>query len=354
MRKNKIDGWLLGPVIFLTASSLILLGDIKSESLKNQLISVALGFMIFFLVSFLPGKLLRKLTPFLGALVFILLLLPLFLGQRVRGVARWFSLGGFSFQPSEAAKPLAILLVAFLPGFWLPFLVSALIAALIFIQPDLGSTLTVLAGCLGTILIRPKAWKPFLAIFLVGLLLLPLFWQFLAPFQKERLISFLNPQADPLGSNYQSLQALIAIGSGKLLGRGLGLQVQSRLAFLPEYHNDLIFASFVESFGFFGGVLVLLSYGVLFWHLLDIAFAQTSFFEKEVAFGIFSLLFVQTTINIGMNLGLLPITGITLPLLSYGGSSYVATMASLGLCYSLWRETEFQAPKEALYISGRE
>ena len=354
MRKNKIDGWLLGPIIFLTASSLILLGDIKSESLKDQLISVALGFVIFFLVSFLPGKLLKKVAPFLGAIAFILLLLPLLLGQRVRGVARWLSLGPFSFQPSEAAKPLAILLVAFLPGFWLPFLASALIAALIFIQPDLGSTLTVLAGCLGVILVRPQAWKPFLVIFLVGLLLLPLFWQFLAPFQKERLISFFNPQADPLGSNYQSLQALIAIGSGKFLGRGLGLQVQSRLAFLPEYHNDLIFASFVESFGFAGGVLVLFSYGVLFWHLLDIAFAQTSLFEKGVVFGVFTLLLVQTTINIGMNLGLLPITGITLPLLSYGGSSYVATMASLGLCYSLWRETRFQAPKEALYISGRE
>ncbi len=354
MRKNKIDGWLLGPVVFLTASSLILLGDIKSESLKNQLISVALGFMIFFLVSFLPGKLLKKLAPFFGVIAFILLLLPLLLGQRVRGVARWLSLGSFSFQPSEAIKPLAILLVAFLPGFWFPFLVSALIAVLIFIQPDLGSTLTVLAGCLGVILVRPKAWKPFLAISLVGLLLLPLFWQFLAPFQKERLISFFNPQADPLGSNYQSLQALIAIGSGRFLGRGLGLQVQSRLAFLPEYHNDLIFASFVESFGFAGGALVLLSYGVLFWHLLDIAFAQTSLFEKGVVFGVFTLLLVQTTINIGMNLGLLPITGITLPLLSYGGSSYIATMAGLGFCHSLWREAGFQAPKEALYISGRE
>ncbi|MBP8591294.1 FtsW/RodA/SpoVE family cell cycle protein [Candidatus Shapirobacteria bacterium] len=353
MRKKGIDGWLLGPVIFLTISSLVLLSDIKSDSLKTQAISVAVGFILFFLISFLPPKLLKQVAPFLGSVVFVLLLLPLLFGQRVRGVARWFSLGPFSFQPSEAAKPLAILLVAFLPDFWLPLLVSILISALFFIQPDLGSSLTVLAGCFGVILVRPKAWRPLLAIFVVGLLLSPFFWQILAPFQKERLISFLNPQADPLGSNYQSLQALIAIGSGGFLGRGLGLQIQSRLAFLPEYHNDLIFASLVESFGFMGGVLVLLSYGFLFWHLVDIAFAQTSLFEKGVVFGVFTLLFFQATINIGMNLGLLPITGITLPLLSYGGSSYIATMVSLGLCHSLWRQTSAPAPKEALYISGR-
>ncbi len=353
-RKNKLNGWLLGPVVFLTISSLILLGDIKSDSLKTQMVSVAVGFALFFLISFLPEKLIRKMAPFFGGLAFILLLLPLFFGQKIRGVARWFSLGAFSFQPSEAVKPLAILLVAFLPGFWLPLLVSILMAALVFIQPDLGSSLTVLAGCLGTILVRPKSWRLLLAISLVGFLLFPLFLQILATFQKERLFSFLNPQAETLGSNYQSLQALVAVGSGELLGRGLGLQIQSRLAFLPEYHNDLIFASLVESFGFVGGLLVLLSYGVLFWHLLDIAFAQTSFFKKGIVFGVFTLLFVQVTINIGMNLGLLPITGITLPLLSYGGSSYVATMVSLGFCHLLWRETEDGGPKEALYISGRE
>ncbi|KUK83807.1 MAG: hypothetical protein XD98_0249, partial [Microgenomates bacterium 39_6] len=163
---------------------------------------------------------------------------------------------------------------------------------------------------------------------------------------KERITSFLNPESDPLGSSYQSRQAIITVGSGKLIGRGLGLGPQSRLAFLPEQHNDLLFASFVEAFGFLGGASVIIAYLVLFWYLLSLSEKISDSFGKNFIIGTTIMLFFQTVVNIGMNLGLLPITGLNLPLFSYGGSSYLSTMISLGIIQAIYSQQRFTKTEE--------
>ena len=345
VKKIKLDWIILGNILFLTSISLLLLLGTEKNLFQSQLVNVAVGFGFFIFFSFFPHQLLKKLSSLLLISSLILLSLPLILGATTRGATRWINLGSFSLQPSEIIRPFAISIIASHQGALLSFLLALPFAVLIFIQPDLGSTLSLMCGWGGIWLFKPKTRKSFLILLTLGILLLPAFWHLLAPFQKERITSFLHPQSDPLGSSYQSLQAIITVGSGKILGRGLGLGPQSRLAFLPEHHNDLIFASLTESFGLLGGVLVLLSYCLLLWHLISIAENTEDEFGRLLVLGIFSMILGQIFVNIGMNMGILPITGITLPLLSYGGSSYLAIMTSLGICHSVFRQSHHH-PKE--------
>jgi len=305
IKKIKLDWIILGNILFLTVISLLLLLGIEKSLFQNQLINVVIGFSFFTFFSFFPYQLLKKLSPFLLISSLILLSLPLILGVATRGAARWISLGSFSLQPSEIIKPLAISIIASQQEVLLSLFLALPFAILIFIQPDLGSTLSLICGMGGIWLFKPKTRKIFLMLLILGVLLLPAFWHLLAPFQKERITSFLHPQGDPLGSSYQSLQAIITVGSGKILGRGLGLGPQSRLAFLPEHHNDLIFASLIESFGLLGGTLVLLSYCLLLWHLISIAENTEDEFGQLLILGIFSMVLGQIFINIGMNMGIL-------------------------------------------------
>ena len=339
VKKIKLDWIILGNILFLTSIGLLLLLGTEKNLFQSQLVNVIIGFSFFIFFSFFPYQLLKKLSSFIliGSLIF--LSLPLILGVVTRGATRWISLGSFSLQPSEIIKPFAISIIASHQGILLPLLLTLPFIVLIFIQPDLGSTLSLICGWGGIWLSKPKTRKSFLILLMLGILLLPAFWHLLAPFQKERITSFLHPQSDPLGSSYQSLQAIITVGSGKILGRGLGLGPQSRLAFLPEHHNDLIFASLIESFGLLGGILILLSYCLLLWHLISIAENTEDEFSRLLTLGISSMILGQIFINVGMNMGILPITGITLPLLSYGGSSYLATMISLGICHSVFRQS---------------
>ncbi|PIS15364.1 rod shape-determining protein RodA [Candidatus Shapirobacteria bacterium CG09_land_8_20_14_0_10_38_17] len=337
-KKIKFDWIILGNIIFLTAISLLLLLGTGENLFQDQLVNAIVGFSFFIFFSFFPYQLLKKISFFLLISSLIFLSLPLILGVATRGATRWINLGSFSLQPSEIIKPFAISIIAN-QGVLLSFLLALPFAILIFIQPDLGSTLSLICGFGGVWISKSEARKSFLALLVLGTLLLPILWHFLAPFQKERITSFLHPQSDPLGSSYQSLQAIITVGSGKIFGRGLGLGTQSRLAFLPENHNDLIFASLIESFGLFGGILILASYCLLLWHLISIAKNSEDEFGRLLTLGIFSMLSGQIFINIGMNMGILPITGITLPLISYGGSSYLATMISLGMCHSVFRQS---------------
>ncbi len=345
IKKLKIDWIIVGNIFFLTAVSLLLLSGTQKDLFQSQLINVAIGFGFFVFFSAFPYRLLKKFSLLLliGSLIF--LSLPFVLGAVTRGATRWINLGLFSLQPSEIIKPFAIAIVANYQGAILPFLLALPFAVLIFIQPDLGSTISLACGWGGIWLFQSKTRKTLLALLLLGVLFLPIFWHLLAPFQRERITSFLHPQGDPLGSSYQSLQAVITVGSGRIFGRGLGLGPQSRLAFLPEHHNDLIFASLIESLGLIGGILVLASYFFLFWHISSLIQKSTDRFGKLLILGILTTMAGQTIINIGMNMGVLPITGITLPLLSYGGSSYVATMISLGICHAVFRQNH-QYPKE--------
>jgi len=208
---------------------------------------------------------------------------------------------------------------------------------LVFRQPDLGTTLTLvfiwLAMLIGANISLPKL----VLMSLVGAVVTPLGWFLLQDYQKHRIISFFSPNLDPQGIGFHVIQSMIAVGSGELFGRGLGRGTQSRLRFLPEFQTDFIFAFIAEELGFLGSVIVLVFYSIIFFLGFRLLQKVSDRFGELIIIGVLSMLFFQITINIGMNAGILPITGITLPLLSYGGSSIITTLLSLGLVASVAR-----------------
>jgi len=279
------------------------------------------------------------------------LVLPFVFGQVTRGAVRWIQIGQFTFQPSEIVKPL---LVLFLAGFYtrykiqdtrykiLSFALFLPVILLIFKQPDLGSSLVVLAIWVGILFAVGLNFKLFAVCCLLFAVCSPLVWRFLKDYQRARVLSFLNPYSDPLGTGYNVIQAVISVGSGKFFGRGLGRGTQSHLYFLPERHSDFIFASLAEELGFLGASLLLVFYFLLLFQILKIAKNAADDFGFLIVTGVFSHLSFQILVNIGMNLGLLPITGITLPLVSTGGSSLLATMVSLGLVENVGRSRRLE------------
>jgi rod shape determining protein RodA len=210
-------------------------------------------------------------------------------------------------------------------------------ALLVFLQPDLGSSLVLVFSWLGIVFASGVSWVylGFLLVPLAGSL--PLVWHFLKDYQRQRLLSFLSPSGDPLGAGYHLVQSMVAVGAGRFLGRGFGQGTQSHLRFLPEGQTDFIFASFAEEMGFLGSLILVFCFLLLLWRVLVVALEARNRFGYLVCLGAFSLLFFQTVVNMGMNLGLLPITGVTLPLVSYGGSSLLATFIFLGLVESVAR-----------------
>lgn len=338
--------------LFLGLLSILFFGLLLGASVYphlfwHQALFALVGILLFLLFAWLDYRVFQGLWPHLFWASIVFLVSTFVFGGVTRGAIRWISLGPFTLQPSELVKPFLILAFA---GFAVRSkfptkfvkLVGLLLlpAFLTFFQPDLGSTLVLTAAWGGIILASGVSLRQVLATLLAVILLLPLGWQFLKPFQRERLYTFLNPYADPLGSGYNVIQSQIAVGSGQILGRGLGRGTQSHLNFLPERHTDFIFASLAEELGLVGAGLTLAAFSLLLYRILRAAFFSREDFGRVVALGIFSLLFFQVFVNIGMNLGLVPITGITLPLVSYGGSSLVSTMISLGLAVSVarWRK----------------
>lgn len=307
-----------------------------------------LGLLIYLLISQIDYRVLRNMFTFLYVVILVLLLLVQIIGAETRGAIRWIPLGVFNIQPSELSKPILIL---FLSSFWaanLPswknilksilFLLPALL--LIFRQPDLGTALTVASIWLGILLLTNISLKKVAIFGLVIALSLPMIWFSLQDYQKQRLSSFFSPASDPLGVGYNLIQSSIAVGSGALLGQGLGHGTQSRLKFLPEYRTDFIFAAIAEEFGLLGSFFLILIYSFLVIYCLRSAKAAPDFFGFLICVGVAVMLLFQALVNIGMNVGLLPITGITLPLVSYGGSSLVSMMFSLGLVASVSRWAE--------------
>lgn len=334
----------------ITLASLLLLSigilTIYSTSMElalQQFLFACGGILIYLFVSQFDYRSIGSLIKPFFFLVGFLLILVLILGMETRGVVRWIPLGLFNIQPSEFAKVASIL---FLANFWANNLPSwrnilqtviwiAPLAILIFRQPDLGSFLTIFAIWLGMLLVTITSPKKVLMLFLFFVLTMPLSWFLLADYQKERFIGFLTPESDPLGRGYNLIQSTIAVGSGEVFGRGLGRGTQSRLQFLPEFRTDFIFASIAEELGFLGSIIILSLYLFLLTYCLKVAASAADTFGFLIAMGVVSMLLFQTVVNIGMNIGLLPITGITLPIISYGGSSLVATMVSLGMVASV-------------------
>lgn len=322
-----------------------MIASVSPAKLPEHFLFLIISLVFFLFFSFLDLEILLPFSPIIYVACVIFLILPFFLGTVTRGSVRWIPLAGFTIQPSELVKPFLALIAA---NFWsrgeftFKKLVNYLllfmpVLALVFLQPDLGSTLVIASIFSGMLFISGISFKQALACICVGLLCAVPVWFFLQPYQKTRITHFFNPYLDPLGKGYNVIQAKIAVGSGGVLGRGLGRGTQSHLAFLPERHTDFIFASLSEELGMAGGVIVLLLYLFLFFRILKIA-AGVEFRSSFLVLGLFFYLAFQTLVNIGMNIGLLPITGVTLPLISYGGSSLLTTMVSLGLVSAVSRQ----------------
>lgn len=341
---KNFDFLILLPILVLAGFSLTIIWSVKPDLVSSQILFFLLGLALFFLFSQIDYRIFARFFWFFYLLSLLLLFLTL-LEPQTRGAVRWLEIFGFRFQPSEIAKPLLLVFFASalskIPIKNLNFLILknllflSLPLILVFKQPDLGNTLIFLLMFFG--ITFGAGLSPILTLGALGFLglSLPFIWSNLATYQKQRIFSFLNPQADPLGSGYNLLQSMITVGSGQFFGRGLGWGTQSHLLFLPERHTDFIFASLAEELGFFGSLILLGAYALLLARILKIATRLEDKFGILICFGSFSLLLGQIFINLGMNLGLLPITGITLPLVSYGGSSIVGTMIILGIVASV-------------------
>lgn len=311
----------------------------------QQLIFSLVGFIFYFLLRTFDYKNLKVLIKPSYIIIFLFLIFTLFLGIETRGSVRWIPLGPFNFQPSEFAKPILILALA---AFWSQnsaswrnifksLLILLPIAALIFEQPDLGTTLTVVFIWAAMLIASNISLIKLGMLGFLGMMGGPLGWFTLQEYQKQRLTTFLQPNIDPLGAGFHVIQSTIAVGSGQILGRGLGRGTQSRLQFLPEFRTDFIFAFIAEELGFLGSFIVLTLYGLLFFLCFRLLSHTEDRFGELIIIGVMGMLFFQIVVNIGMNIGIMPVTGITLPFLSYGGSSIVTSLISMGLVSSVAR-----------------
>lgn len=277
----------------------------------------------------------------------VLLVAVFFAGDVTRGTQRWLALGGFSFQPSELMKLTMVLVMTRyftahekqgkygLKELAVPFLLVLAPFLLILKQPDLGTALILLILFVSVILFMGVQWKTIFIAAATGILLTPFSWFFLKDYQRERLLTFIDPEGDPLGSGYHILQSIIAVGSGGFFGKGFLKGTQSQLRFLPEHQTDFIFSVFAEEWGFIGSlVLMILFLALIVWGL-RIAKQSRDLVGTLLAYGVTMLIFWEVLINIGMVVGFLPVVGIPLPFMSYGGSSMVVLMAGMGLLMSI-------------------
>lgn len=331
------------PIVLILALGITVIFTSSQSLAIQQLFFALIGIGGFFLVRWLDYRVLSSYVKIFYVLALVLLLVTWFIGFESRGSVRWISLGPVNFQPSEFAKPVMILTLAWFwaknPASWKAIIKSALFSLpvffLIFIQPDLGTSLTIFAIWAGMLMASNISLKKVLVLLLAGILVLPVSWFFMHDYQRERIISFVSPEHDPQGIGFHAIQSTIAVGSGGLLGRGLGRGTQSRLQFLPEFRTDFIFAFIAEEMGFIGSSIVLTLYALVLFLIFRTINLSRDRFGELVCVGVLSMLLIQIFINIGMNIGILPITGITLPLLSYGGSSLISVLLCLGFVSSV-------------------
>lgn len=302
-------------------------------------------------------------TFFIYLGVLVLLVLVLFVGSTVKGAESRFDLGVFSLQPSDPAKLALIAVLAKyfskrheLIGDFRHILVSGtyalLIFGLVFIQPDFGSAIILFSIWFGMVLVAGIKFRHLLIVFLIGVLSFGVMWQFIfLDYQKQRILTFLHPLADIQGTGYNAYQSTIAVGSGQLLGKGVGYGTQSKLQFLPEYETDFIFAAFAEEWGLLGVLLLFFLFGVVIWRLLTHAVHGATNFERLFAVGVAILIISHFFVHIGMNIGLLPVTGTTVPFLSYGGSHLLTEFLGVGMVIAMGRYTKRHYVGEDLLAS---
>jgi rod shape determining protein RodA len=317
----------------------------------KQLLWVIVGIVVAVTIASIDMRFLRDSRYVIMAfgISIVLLVLVLLFGKTVKGAKSWFDFGGFSFQPTDIVKLLVIIVLAkyfsrrhVAIGQFKHLFISALYAllpiGLILLQPDFGSAMIVALLWLGMALVAGISKKHILLVVGALVVVFSLSWFFVfKPYQKDRIISFVHPTSDIRGSGYNAYQSVIAVGSGGVLGKGLGYGTQSRLNFLPEYQTDFVFAAFSEEWGFMGSLLVLFCFCFLLWRVKVHASRGASNFETLFCVGYMLLLFGHIVVNIGMNIGIMPVTGIPLPFMSYGGSHLLGEFIGLGIVLSMTR-----------------
>ncbi len=350
---KKLDWSVAVIVLLLSGVGLLTIYGIgsseASELFEKQAIFLIIGFVAMIGLSFLDYRIIKNnsfilISLYLTSLLFLVLVL---FAPEIRGTASWFRLGPLNFGPIEFVKIVVILLLAkyfssrhiemyrirhlIVSGFYI-----GLPALAIILQPDFGSILVLAGIWIGLIIVAGIKARHLVALLLIlAIFFIGSWFGVLKDYQKQRILAFLNPEEDPLGQGYHISQSLIAVGSGEMWGQESGSGSQAGLKFLPEQHTDFIFATLAEQRGLVGVFCLLILYALLFWRIIKIILSSLNNFSRLFATGLVVMIFIQVVINIGMNMAILPITGLPLPLVSYGGSSLVSIFIGLGILQSI-------------------
>lgn len=342
-----IDWWLFGALLPIIGAGLIVMNNFIGEGgfFERQIIWASVGVLLIFLLSRIDFRFLRR-TSVVMVIYFTsltMLFLVFLIGYAAKGAKSWIAVGGFSIQPADFAKLALIIVLAkyfsrrhveirYIKHIIVSGVYAGIAFLLVALQPDFGSALTIFMIWLGMVLVSGISKKHLITVFLLGTVAFAGLWNFgFKNYQKQRILNFLHPLADIRGSGYNAYQSVIAVGSGQLLGKGVGYGTQSRLSYLPEYETDFIFAAFAEEWGFIGVLILLILFGIVFARILSVALKGETNFETLFALGIAIFFMTHIGINIGMNIGIMPVTGIPIPFMSYGGSHILTECIAVGI-----------------------
>ena len=356
-----IDWWLISPILILCLISLIVLYSFTIYNQDNfiffyhQIVWIIIGLIVLFLVSLIDFRSIAsdyQLIIILYGLEILLLISTLIFGREIGGNRAWLSFGSFSIQPVEFAK---IILILFLSRYFADnslnirqnkyvlksFLIVLPFLLLVGLQKDYGSALLLLGIWFLMFILAGAKITQILSIILIFLIIFSISWFFLLDqIHKDRIVSVIFPELDPYGVSYNQNQALIAISSGGLLGKGFSQSTQTQLGFLPAAHTDFIFSAISEEFGFMGVLTIIVCFAIIFQRLAKLALNSNNNFVKLFSMGYLIIIFLQVFINIGMNLSLLPVIGISLAFVSYGGSNLLALFLGLGIIFNIIKNTQ--------------
>ena len=344
MFRIKIDLPLFVGLLILSGASLLILYSAGGESMRllfNQSVRMFVAFAVMIIFAQIRPDSWFRWSPYIFSIGLLMLVLVLLIGYTGKGAQRWLDLGVFRFQPAELMKIGVPMMVAWvltlrpLPPNNLTLFYAAIVlllpAALILKQPDLGTTIMIFASGTVIIFLAGFSWRSIGVMALIGGVSAPFMWQMLHDYQRRRILTLFDPWSDPLGDGYHSIQSMIAIGSGGIQGKGWGAGSQSQLEFIPERHTDFIFSVFSEEFGFIGVLLLFALYIAITGRGLYIAYYTKDTYSRLLAGSLSMTFFFYVFVNIGMVAGILPVVGVPLPLISYGGTSMVTIMAGFGI-----------------------
>lgn len=353
-RLSSVDWILFSSAVLISLAGLATMNSFVEEQshfFEKQLIWIFISVFLFFVVSLFDFRFLRKTGVIISIFIISCAVLALLftLGYVSKGAQSWFNLGAFSIQPSDPAKIVLILLlskyftrrhveIAHVRHIIVSAIYAFVLFFLILLQPDFGGAIIIFILWFGMVMVSGISKKHLVTVVLIGVISFCGLWFYVfQDYQKQRIMTFVNPLTDIRGAGYNAYQSMIAVGSGQLLGKGVGYGTQSKLKFLPEYQTDFIFAAFAEEWGFVGVILLFFCFGVLIWRILINALHGATNFEMLFGMGITILFMTHFIINIGMNIGLLPVTGITVPFMSYGGSHLLTEFLGLGMLMGMRR-----------------